>query len=71
MRLLVTVTNPEGTAIATSAPTAEVGDGPVSTIAPAVNGTARRGSTLSAVAGTWSGNANAYASSGSARPTAV
>ena len=40
----MTATNPEGSATATSLPTAVVvGDGPVNTIAPAISGTARRG----------------------------
>ncbi|MDA0181890.1 S8 family serine peptidase [Solirubrobacter phytolaccae] len=60
LRLFVTVTNPEGSAVQTSLATATVvSDGPVSTSAPAISGTARRGSVLTATAGTWGGATNA------------
>ena len=62
VRLRVTASNPEGSATETSLPTAVVvSDGPANTIAPAISGVARRASTLTAVAGTWSGVGNGYA----------
>ena len=62
VRLRVTASNPEGSATETSLPTAVVvGDGPANTVAPAISGAVRRGSTLTAVAGTWSGVGNGYA----------
>ena len=61
VRLVVTATNPEGSASAASNPTATVaGDGPVNTIAPTISGTAQRGSTLNSTRGTWSGIGNTY-----------
>mgnify|MGYP001176819520 CR=1 FL=1 len=62
VRLRVTASNAEDSATETSLPTGVVtGDGPVNTVAPVLAGTARRGSTLGAVAGTWSGVGNVYA----------
>ncbi|MBE2315655.1 S8 family serine peptidase [Solirubrobacter sp. CPCC 204708] len=62
VRLRVTAANAEGTENAVSLPTAAVtGEGPLNTVAPVINGAARRGSTLTALAGTWSGANNAYA----------
>jgi hypothetical protein len=59
VRLLVTATNPEGSASQTSNATATVaGDGPANTVAPTISGTAQRAATLTATAGTWSGNGN-------------
>ena len=61
VRLRVTASNPEGSATETSLATAVVvSDGPANTIAPAISGVARRASTLTAVAGTWSGVGNGY-----------
>jgi hypothetical protein len=61
LRLLVTVTNPDGSASAVSAATAKVVSAPpVNTVRPAVSGTAQRASTLTATAGSWSGNGNVY-----------
>ena len=52
----VTAKNPEGSASATSAPTAIVkGNPPVNTVAPTVTGEAREGQTLSASEGKWEG----------------
>ena len=51
LRLLVIVTNPDGTATATSAATAKVvAAPPVNTVLPAITGTAQRASTLTATA---------------------
>ena len=59
MRLLVTATNPEGSASAASTATATVaGDGPVNTIAPTISGSAQRAVALTSAPGTWSGNGN-------------
>ena len=61
LRLLVTVSNPDGTASAASAATAKIlGAPPVNTVKPAANGTAQRASTLTATPGTWTGNGNTY-----------
>lgn len=62
VRVFVTTTNPEGSATATSAATAQVvSDGPVNMLSPAFTGNARRGSVLTAVPGTWGGVGNAFA----------
>ena len=61
VRVLVTTTNPEGSAGQASDPSAAViGDGPVNTVAPALSGSPQRASTLSATSGSWSGEGNAY-----------
>jgi hypothetical protein len=61
LRLLVTVTNPDGTVAAASSATAKViAAPPVNTVKPAVTGSAQRASTLTATLGAWSGNGNAY-----------
>ena len=61
VRLLVTVTNPDATAKATSSATARVTSAPpVNTVRPALSGTAQRASVLTATTGTWSGNGNSY-----------
>ena len=61
VRLLVIVTNPDGTATAISSATVKVVSAPpVNTVKPALTGPAQRGSTLTAGQGTWSGNGNAY-----------
>jgi subtilisin family serine protease len=61
LRLMVTVTNPDGSASAASAATAKAaGAPPVNTISPTVTGTARRGSPLSGTAGLWNGIGNTY-----------
>ncbi len=62
LRVLVTATNPDGSASATSSATATVPSAPpASTGAPSVTGTARRGAMLTASAGTWAGIGNTYA----------
>ncbi len=61
VRVVVVATNPDAAIAQASQPTATVtADLPVNTTAPALTGTAQRGSTLSASAGTWSGQGNAY-----------
>ena len=58
---MVIVTNPDGTATATSTMTAKVvASPPVNTVLPTISGSAQRASTLTAGPGTWSGNGNAY-----------
>ncbi len=62
IRLLVTVTNPDGTASAASAATATVqAAAPANTAVPTVSGTAERAATLTSTTGTWSGIGNTYA----------
>ena len=59
VRVLVTTTNPEGSASQASNATATVvGAGPVNTVAPAISGTAQRTAALTSTPGTWSGNGN-------------
>jgi len=61
VELAVTATNPDGTAVAASAPSATVvGAAPADTVAPAITGTARRAVTLTATQGTWTGVGNTY-----------
>ncbi len=62
VRLLVTVSNPDGTHAVASAPSATVQSAPpLNTTSPTLSGTAQRSSTLSANTGNWSGIGNAYA----------
>jgi hypothetical protein len=62
VRLVVTASNPDGTSVATSAPTAPVAAAPpVDTALPTVTGTVARSSTLTGTAGTWNGIGNGYA----------
>ena len=62
LRLNVSATNPDGSAVSNSAPTAVVPFAPpVATTPPAITGTAQRGQVLQAGQGTWSGVANTYA----------
>ncbi|HEY2319666.1 MAG TPA: hypothetical protein VGH67_15270 [Solirubrobacteraceae bacterium] len=61
VRVLVTATDPDATITQASAPTAAVTDAiPINQSAPAISGTAQRGSTLTAAAGAWAGIGNAY-----------
>ena len=56
VQVVVTATNPDGTAQATSPPSAVIlADPPVNTVAPNLSGTAQDGATLTAADGTWSG----------------
>jgi hypothetical protein len=55
VRLTVTGSNPAGSESASSDPSAVFAAPPVSTVAPAVTGTLRDGSTLTADTGTWTG----------------
>jgi hypothetical protein len=62
VRMLVTATNDDGIATATSSATATVaGQGPLNTAAPALSGTAVRAGTLTATPGSWNGAGNRYA----------
>jgi hypothetical protein len=62
VRLLVTVTNPDGSATAASSATAKATSSPpVNSVRPTLAGTAQRGATLIATPGTWSGTGNSYA----------
>jgi hypothetical protein len=61
VRLKVTAVNPDGTVTAVSAPSSTIQSAPpVTTATPTVTGTAQRGSTLTATAGSWSGIGNSY-----------
>jgi hypothetical protein len=61
LRVMVTVTNPDGTASTPSAATIVVAASPpVATTAPSFTGTAQRGNVLSAMQGIWSAVGNAY-----------
>ncbi len=62
IRVVVTATNPDGAVAAASPATISVPSArPVNTVRPAISGSARRGSTLTGTAGTWSGVGNTYA----------
>ncbi len=62
VRMLVSASNPDGTATAASSPTAVVQSSPpLATTAPSVTGTAQRTFTLTGDPGAWSGIANSYA----------
>ncbi len=62
LRVMVTVTNPDGTASTPSAATIVIPTSPpVATTAPSFTGTAQRGAVLSAMQGIWSAVGNAYA----------
>ena len=62
IRVLITASNPDGTAVAPSTPTATVaGSPPVNTVAPTLAGIDRRGNTLTATPGVWSGTGNQVA----------
>jgi fibronectin type 3 domain-containing protein len=62
LRVVITTTNLDGTSTVASAPTATVPSAaPVSTAAPTVTGTSRRGFILTAAPGTWSGIGNVLA----------
>ncbi len=61
LRVMVTVTNPDGTAASPSAATIVVPvTPPVATTVPSFTGTAQRGNVLTASQGTWSAMGNAY-----------
>ena len=61
VRVLVSATNPDGTIVAASAPTAAIAaSAPVNTGAPSVTGTLERSYTLAASVGSWSGAGNEY-----------
>src|SRR5262249_40045066 len=60
-RVLVTSTNPDGTAAVPSAPSAVVASAPpVMTALPVITGTPQRTSVLAASYGTWAGPDNSY-----------
>ena len=57
LRFQVTASNPDGSSVASSLPTAAVAaDPPTMTTAQTVTGTAQRGQTLTATAGVWGGD---------------
>ena len=61
VRILVTVSNPDGTVSAPSNPTAPVGTSPPSNNSlPTIRGIAQRGNTLSSTTGAWSGTGNTF-----------
>ena len=61
VRVVVTAADPDASISQASAPTATVTDAlPLNQSAPTVTGTAQRGATLTAAAGTWAGIGNAY-----------
>src|SRR5207302_5910808 len=61
VRLLITASNPDGTASAASAPTAAVPAAPpVNAAAPTIAGAVLRSSVLSAGQGAWNGIGNVY-----------
>jgi len=63
LRVTVTATNADGSASATSAPTAAVSNAsaPANTQAPTISGTTEVGSTLTASQGSWNGSPTGYA----------
>lgn len=63
LRITVTATNADGSASATSAPTAAVSNAsaPSNTQAPTISGTTQVGSTLTASQGSWNGSPTGYA----------
>ncbi len=62
LNVVVTATNKYGVASATTAASVAVGsDAPADTVAPAISGTAARGSTMTATRGTWSPAGTSYA----------
>ena len=61
LRVVVTVTNPDGTASQASLATVPVAArGPINTITPAISGLPQRASVLSATTGTWTGSGNQF-----------
>ena len=61
LQVMVTVTNPDGSASTPSAATVIVPSSPpAATTAPSLTGTAQRGNVLTAMQGTWNAVANAY-----------
>ncbi len=61
IRLQITATNPDGTLVVASPPSARVlAAAPVNTVAPTISGTAQRTGTLTGTPGNWSGIGNTY-----------